>query len=576
MKNVTFISTGAGSGKTYTLTQKIVEMVRNGECRSDEIILTTFTKSAANELREKVRSALYAAGFYDAAMNIDNAAIVTIYSLAYQFVSRYWHLLGISANVTIMSMEDCNFYVSQSLSLLPTEDDMLLFDRISKAFDVKKYDGTKKQNVLNPDFWKEELKNVIDKTMELCISEDQLEKAKEDSKKLLEETIRWNDDIVEKLPCSKHVRVLIEEYIDKIFYLAKQWKSSYEEFKRERCLLDNGDLLQKFHELLNKDEVANDIKSRYKVALVDEFEDYSPLQIKSFKLLSELMEQSVWVGDIRQSIYGFCGSNPELVKAVIGEIKKGENGNKFESLKYCWRSSETIVNMVNDVFVKLFDGQIDANLVKLGIPVGRENPPKEQNLRHWNFEDVKREERKKMFVDELEKFIEETRYSYKDIAILYRGINDVIDCAAELKTRGIPYNVKLNNNAKDGLDDISAASDENGITVMTCHQSKGLEWPCVILCSFNKKVLDKKNGFYGVLTLNTAEETLLRLVPVALKKVIEIDEENHEFFSHLREVPSNEAKRLLYVGMTRPKEQLILVTEGKADECDLWVKNKKV
>ena len=50
MKNVTFISAGAGSGKTYTLTQKIVEMVRNGECRSDEIILTTFTKSAANEL----------------------------------------------------------------------------------------------------------------------------------------------------------------------------------------------------------------------------------------------------------------------------------------------------------------------------------------------------------------------------------------------------------------------------------------------------------------------------------------------------------------------------------------------
>lgn len=75
-----------------------------------------------------------------------------------------------------------------------------------------------------------------------------------------------------------------------------------------------------------------------------------------------------------------------------------------------------------------------------------------------------------------------------------------------------------------------------------------------------------------MLTLNTAEETLLRLVPVALKKVIEIDEENHEFFSHLREVPSNETKRLLYVGMTRPKEQLILVTEGKAE---MWFMGEK-
>ena len=195
MKNVTFISAGAGSGKTYTLTQKIVEMVKNGDCRSDEIILTTFTKVAANELREKVRSALYAAGFYDAAMNIDNAAIGTIHSVAYQFLSRYWYLLGISANVTIMPEENSSFYISQSLSSLPTEDDLLLFDRVFKAFDVKKYDSIRNSRLPYPDFWKDELKSIIDKTVELCISEKQLEKAREDSKKLLEEAIGWKNDI---------------------------------------------------------------------------------------------------------------------------------------------------------------------------------------------------------------------------------------------------------------------------------------------------------------------------------------------------------------------------------------------
>lgn len=800
MKNVTFISAGAGSGKTYTLTQKIVEMVKNGDCRSDEIILTTFTKVAANELREKVRSALYAAGFYDAAMNIDNAAIGTIHSVAYQFLSRYWYLLGISANVTIMPEENSSFYISQSLSSLPTEDDLLLFDRVFKAFDVKKYDSIRNSRLPYPDFWKDELKSIIEKTVELCISDEQLEEARNDSKNLLKEAIGWKNDITkdvvknilerlalifnalverargdkekkrrelndsvrdlvnyrdgeidylpintlhkmlstyanptqryiiegfsddisffaewaEKAPRSKQVRELIEKYIDKIFDLAERWKKSYEEFKRERCLLDNGDLLQKFYELLNKDEVANDIKSRYKVALVDEFQDCSPLQVESFKLLSDIMEQSIWVGDIKQAIYGFRGSNPELVKTLIGEIKKKENGNKFDSLEHCWRSSETIVKLVNKVFVKVFEGQIDAKLVELGIPEEeRTNVPKEQKLRHWNFEGRRKEERRKLFVDELEKFIEESGYSYKDIAILFRSNGDVKGCAAELKTRGIPYNVKMDNNAKDGFDDVSTflnavisfvarngnelskaivanrvengysvstilsdrlsfladnkeenemwlsgadvinrllalrktvgnqsvsaavetivaeinlidlvkridpdtpaynycsslvakavayedscstmglsstllgfasylqenpisfPGDENGITVMTYHKSKGLEWPCVILCSLDEKVLKEDRAFYGVLTLNTEKETLLRLVPVALKDVFKIDGKSG-LFSQLGEATYDEAKRLMYVGMTRPKEQLILVTEGKADDCDLWLKN---
>ena len=44
MKNVTYISAGAGSGKTYTLTHRLADMIRRGEVRPNEVILTTFTK----------------------------------------------------------------------------------------------------------------------------------------------------------------------------------------------------------------------------------------------------------------------------------------------------------------------------------------------------------------------------------------------------------------------------------------------------------------------------------------------------------------------------------------------------
>ena len=397
MKNTTFVSAGAGSGKTYRLTQDIAQMIIDGKCQAEQIILTTFTEAAAKELREKVRSTLYSKDLYEAAMNIDNAAIGTIHSIAYQFVSRYWYLLGISANVSIMDTEGSKFCISQSLASLPSEADLKLFDNVFTSFNVNKQVNNSSKP--DPDFWKRELKNIIDKTVELCIDEKQLEEAKEESKKLINEVMCWTDfditndiisdivrrlkpifealinsprtrnkekrkkelydsiadleryngdigcmpliklnnivsdyvkpvgyianqfasdilyfqELADRIPRSLQVKNLVESYIDTIFRLAIQWKKEYEEFKRKRCLLDFGDLLQKFDELLNNEEVVADIRSRYKVAFVDEFQDCSPLQVQSFERLSELMEQSVWVGDIKQAIYGFRGTNTELI-----------------------------------------------------------------------------------------------------------------------------------------------------------------------------------------------------------------------------------------------------------------------
>ena len=47
MKNITFINAGAGSGKTYRLTQELYNAVNNNECAASEVMLTTFTKKAA-------------------------------------------------------------------------------------------------------------------------------------------------------------------------------------------------------------------------------------------------------------------------------------------------------------------------------------------------------------------------------------------------------------------------------------------------------------------------------------------------------------------------------------------------
>lgn len=797
MKNTTFVSAGAGSGKTYSLTQEIARMVSEGKCQAEQIILTTFTEAAAKELREKVRSTLYSKGLYEAAMNIDNAAIGTIHSIAYQFVSRYWYLLGISANASIMDTEGSKFCISQSLASLPTEEDLWLFDTMCKSFNLT----IERTSQLDFGFWKRELKDIIDKTVELCISESQLEEAKEESKKLINEVIGFCDhfdisgdtifelkqlaenilaedalpktnrgkiepkmpalrayggrsneskpiasilglaseiaaitnksikanyaagmafaaSLVDQVPRSVQVKNIIESYIDTIFRLAIQWKKEYEEFKRKRCLLDFGDLLQKFDELLNNDEVIADIQSRYKVAFVDEFQDCSPLQVKSFVRLSELMEQSVWVGDIKQAIYGFRGTNTELIQSVIDEVERGNNGNKLDSLKNCWRSNETIVNLVNNIFCeKVFCGQLKDELIRLGMPKRTEcNPPapSERELQHMHFVCGRKEDIPEALAERVEELITSGTYKANEIAILYRYNSDVTKCIAALKERGIAYNARLDSDvyesdvdtdaissfinavisfaaqsnnelskavianriengysisklltdrlqhvesdSKEWLSDVniinhisnirktignqsvssaietmivelnladlikridpsapaynycsaleSQAStyegicanfglsstlvgfveylkqhpieypgDDNGVSVMTYHKSKGLEWPCVILCSLHKAPIDVKKTFFGVLTYNTATDTLLRLIPSAIKGfcsgIMERFEDNN-FFQEIKRATINEAKRLMYVGMTRPKEQLILTTYGTKN-CDDWL-----
>ena len=52
------IIAGAGSGKTATMTEHIVTMIREGYVPADQIVALTFTNAAADELTQRIREAL--------------------------------------------------------------------------------------------------------------------------------------------------------------------------------------------------------------------------------------------------------------------------------------------------------------------------------------------------------------------------------------------------------------------------------------------------------------------------------------------------------------------------------------
>ena len=89
-----FVAAGAGSGKTFTLTARLVHALSRGSAADggryldsiDQALVITFTKAAASEIAERVRQALRDAGaedphLYEESLKVDGAWISTIHSI---------------------------------------------------------------------------------------------------------------------------------------------------------------------------------------------------------------------------------------------------------------------------------------------------------------------------------------------------------------------------------------------------------------------------------------------------------------------------------------------------------------
>ena len=170
--------------------------------------------------------------------------------------------------------------------------------------------------------------------------------------------------------------------VEKLFDILIEWREEYQRYKQTHKMLDFNDMEVYFSQLLEKDEVKAEI-GNYKLVLVDEFQDCNPMQIDIFKRISDLVPRSIWVGDPKQAIYGFRGTDTALVKEVSDQIVDGENGCIRDRLEISYRSREELVEYVNNEFLGIFSKAPFTLPVKpvneIELKVGRtyaiENPP---------------------------------------------------------------------------------------------------------------------------------------------------------------------------------------------------------
>lgn len=95
------VSAGAGSGKTAVLTERVLEKVKKG-ISVDNLLILTFTKMAAKEMKERIGDKLKKEGLTSELAKLDTADITTFDAYALSLVKKYHYYLNVSKDINII------------------------------------------------------------------------------------------------------------------------------------------------------------------------------------------------------------------------------------------------------------------------------------------------------------------------------------------------------------------------------------------------------------------------------------------------------------------------------------------
>ncbi len=182
--------------------------------------------------------------------------------------------------------------------------------------------------------------------------------------------IEWKKVIGERWVASAeawaHGMAITAPYAGLLIQLVDRFAGLYSRQKRRIGRIDYSDMEEHAFGLLaggegQPSEIARGYQQRYDVVLVDEFQDINPIQAAIVHLVgresAEPPQPNLFVvGDVKQSIYGFRMTDPELFRGRQQRIEAGEVAGRCVSLQENFRSRGEVLAFVNRVFGKLMQG----------------------------------------------------------------------------------------------------------------------------------------------------------------------------------------------------------------------------
>ncbi len=509
ISNIRFISAGAGSGKTYRLTEELENALFEELAGPAGIIGTTFTNKAANELRERVRQRLIKSGKLQLANKMGQALLGTINGVCGQLLSRFAFEIGLSPELEVVPEEDGQMLFNQTLEAAITLEQVRLMNAVSSRLEiddwksiVKKIVDAARANNLQPNVLracgkesaeellsffpkpnKENLYGAFYKAIVRAISgieknddstkgtRNYLGMLKQVQEAVNNERLTWrlwvklskSEPTKRSKPLAEPIKIIAIQYdrhpllhedirhcCETLFNIAADSLQKYQEFKKKRGLIDFVDQEQLMLGALDNPMVLKTLKNELDLLLVDEFQDTSPIQLALFLKLASVANEVVFVGDIKQAIYGFRGSDPELMQSVLRAVK--DQGGKTDIIERSWRSRPELVSYINSIFVPAFADIIPEKQVFLKAV--RKEMTHETVVEHWSLSGSNKSKRASalaegiiklvksgyMIFDKSSKTVRPVRFG--DIAVFARINVNVANLAGAFAASGIPIKME--------------------------------------------------------------------------------------------------------------------------------------
>ena len=372
-----FVSAGAGSGKTFTLTRRIVYALspESGPFveHLDQVLAITFTKDAAAEIRDRVRRALIDEGMDEEALTVDDAWISTIHGMCSRILRAHALELGIDPEFTVLTdtdelmdqavehvlaratAPDAAPEVAASLKSLYAwypmageggpfgagttikglvRDLLELSSQLPGGMDDVCVARGQADTSALADAYRAALgasKAATEKAQVALDAIDAFEasgKTMEDAARLMMSCImpraskafpKEQVELLKAEAADAFINIVLAcgaPALDALVGLARSVEAEYRALKAGQSALDNNDLLRMAYEALrDHPAIRAAYEGRFKMVMIDEFQDTDQMQVDLIRYLTGAGERALCtVGDAQQSIYRFRGAEVEVFR----------------------------------------------------------------------------------------------------------------------------------------------------------------------------------------------------------------------------------------------------------------------
>ena len=381
-----FVSAGAGSGKTFTLTRRIVYALspESGPFveHLDQVLAITFTKDAAAEIRDRVRRALIDEGMDEEALTVDDAWISTIHGMCSRILRAHALELGIDPEFTVLTDTDelMDQAVEHVLARATAPDaapelaaslkslyawypmageggpfgagttikglvrDLLeLSSQLPGGMDDVRVARGQADTSALADAYRSALGASKAATEKAQVALDAID-AFEASGKTMADAARlmmsctmpraskaFPKEQVELLKAEAadaFINIVLAcggSALDALVGLARSVEAEYRALKAGQSALDNNDLLRMAYEALRDyPAIRAAYEGRFKMVMIDEFQDTDQMQVDLIRYLTGAGERALCtVGDAQQSIYRFRGAEVEVFRRQERKVGTG-------------------------------------------------------------------------------------------------------------------------------------------------------------------------------------------------------------------------------------------------------------